>query len=63
MLQAATQRSPGPEAAQEPHHIEAVNVVDVPVLPAPVVPGVLEHGDLRAIEHRRFIHVVPDKEV
>lgn len=35
----------------------------IPVLPAPIMLGILEHGDLRTIEYRWFVHVIPDKEV
>lgn len=53
-------RSPASPAS---YHVEAIDVVHVSVLPAAVMLGILEHGDLRAIEHRRFIHVIPDIEV
>lgn len=46
-----------------PYHVEAIDVVQVSVLPAPIMLGILEHGDLRAIEHGRFVHVIPDIEV
>ena len=37
--------------------------MDIPVFPAPVVPTVLVHSYLRSIENRRFIHVIPSKEI
>lgn len=46
-----------------PYHVEAIDVMHVSVLPAPIMLGILEHGDLRTIEHGRFIHVIPDIEV
>lgn len=44
-------------------HIKAIDVMHIPVLPAPIMLGILEHGDLRTIEYRWFVHVIPDKEV
>ena len=49
--------------ASVPYHVEAIDVMHVSVLPAPIVLGILEHGDLRTIEHRWFVHVIPDIEV
>jgi hypothetical protein len=46
-----------------PYHIEAIDVMDIPVLPAPIMLGILEHGDFRTIEYRWFIHVIPDIEI
>jgi hypothetical protein len=41
-----------------------VHIVDIPVLHWTVqVTTVLGHGDLRAIEHRRFVHVIPYEEM
>ena len=47
---------------QNTDHIEAVEVVEVAVLPG-AVHSVLVHGDLRAIEDGRFVHVVPGVQV
>ena len=49
--------------ASVPYHVEAIDVMHISVLPAPIVLGILEHGDLRTVEHRWFIHVIPDIEV
>ena len=40
-----------------------VRVVDVAVLDRPHVQRVLRHRDLRAVEDRRLVHVVPDVQV
>lgn len=45
------------------YHVEAIDVMDVSVLPAPIMLGILKHSNLRTIEHRWFIHVIPDIEV
>ena len=37
--------------------------MDVPVLPATIMHSILQHGDLRTIEHRWFIHVIPNIKV
>lgn len=44
------------------HHIEAIEVVQVAVLPG-TMHCILVHGDLWAVEDRRLIHVVPCVEV
>ena len=44
-------------------HLEkAIEVVEVPVLPAPMMHCVLGHGLLWAPEHRGLVHVVPHKQ-
>lgn len=54
-------------ALSSPHsasyHVEAIDVMHVSVLPAPIMLGILEHGNLRTIEYRWFVHVIPDIEV
>lgn len=46
----------------ETHHIEAIDVVHVTVLPG-AMHGVLVHSDLWPIEDRRLIHVIPGVQV
>lgn len=41
------------------HHIEAIQVVHVAVLPGSMH-CIFDHGDLWPIEDRRLIHVIPD---
>ena len=45
------------------HKVKAIEVVNVSVFPAIGMDTILVHGDLRTIEHRRLVHVVPVKEV
>ena len=56
-----------PRPSGPPHsasyHIEAIDVMHVSVLPAPIMLRIFEHGNLRTIEHRWFIHIIPDIEV
>lgn len=42
------------------HH--SVDIVDVPVLPSPMMDIVPRHRNLRAVKYGRFVHVVPDVE-
>lgn len=44
------------------HLVEAVQVVQLPVLPAPMMHCVLRHRLLRPVEHRRFVHIVPHEQ-
>lgn len=46
-----------------PYHQHSVKIMHIPVLPASNVLCVLVHGDFWSIEHGRFIHVVPDKQI
>jgi len=41
------------------YDVHAVDVVYVAMFPAAVMDAVLVHSDLRSIEHRRLVHVVP----
>lgn len=45
-----------------PHHIKSIDIVDVSVLPLSMY-CIFVHSDLRPIEHRRLIHVIPSKEI
>jgi len=45
------------------YHVESVNIVKVAVLPATSVSSILVHRDLRSVEHRRLVHVVPREKV
>lgn len=44
------------------HHIEAIEVVEVSMFPVAVY-RVFVHGDLRAVEHGRLVHIVPRVQV
>lgn len=45
-----------------PHLVKAIEIVQVPVLPAAVMYRILGHGLLRPTKHRRLVHVVPHKQ-
>lgn len=48
--------------ADVPDLMEPVQVVQLPVLPAPIMHYVFGHGLLRPAEHGRLVHVVPHKQ-
>ena len=45
------------------HKVEPIQVVDVSVLPPIGMDHIFVHGDLRAVEHWRLVHVVPCEQV
>lgn len=47
------------QETDDTHHIEAVEVVNISVLPAVRVHRIFMHRNLGAVEHARLIHVVP----
>lgn len=53
----------GPRSLLSPYHVEAIDVMHVLGAPSPHSAGHPEHGDLRTVEHRRLVHVIPDIEV